>query len=45
MGGNEADAGVSMGRAKDITIMALDRAIRHAGDGGSVYDERGLLFL
>ena len=27
------------------TIMALDRAIRHAGDGGSVYDERGLLFL
>ena len=27
------------------TIMALDRAIRHTGDGGSVYDERGLLFL
>ncbi len=27
------------------TIMALDRAIRHVGDGGSVYDERGLLFV
>ena len=27
------------------TIMALERAIRHTGDGGSVYDERGLLFL
>ena len=27
------------------TIMALDRAIRHEGDGASVYDERGLLFL
>ena len=27
------------------TIMALDRAIRHEGDGASVYDERGLLFI
>ena len=27
------------------TIMALDRAIRHEGDGSSVYDERGLLFI
>ena len=27
------------------TIMALDRAIRHEGDGESVYDERGLLFV
>ena len=27
-------------------IMALDRAIRCGGnDGGSVYDERGILFL
>jgi phage terminase large subunit-like protein len=25
------------------TIMALDRAIRHGGGGGSVYDSRGLL--
>lgn len=27
------------------TIMALDRAIRHQGDGGSVYDQRGILVL
>lgn len=27
------------------TIMALDRAIRHEGDGASVYDERGLFFI
>ena len=28
------------------TIMALDRAIRCGNDeGGSVYDERGLLFI
>lgn len=27
------------------TIMALDRAIRHQGDGGSVYDSRGILVL
>ena len=27
------------------TIMALDRAIRHEGDGASIYDERGLLFI
>ncbi|MEG0372217.1 MAG: terminase TerL endonuclease subunit, partial [Clostridium sp.] len=27
------------------TIMALDRAIRHQGDGGSVYDNRGILIL
>ncbi len=27
------------------TIMALDRAIRHVGSGGSVYDGRGLLML
>lgn len=27
------------------TIMALDRAIRHEGDGASVYDGRGLLFI
>jgi phage terminase large subunit-like protein len=27
------------------TIMALDRAIRHEGEGGSVYDSRGLLQL
>ena len=28
------------------TIMALDRALRHNGDGGrSIYDERGLLVL
>ena len=27
------------------TIMALDRAIRHEGDGASVYDERGLLMI
>lgn len=28
------------------TIMALDRAIRNQGnDGGSVYDERGILIL
>ena len=27
------------------TIMALDRAIRHEGDGASVYDERGLLYI
>ena len=27
------------------TIMALDRAIRHGGATGSVYDERGLLFI
>ena len=26
-------------------IMALDRAIRHEGGSGSVYDERGLLFI
>ncbi len=26
-------------------IMALDRAIRHQGDGESVYDSRGLLFI
>ena len=25
------------------SIMALDRAIRNEGTGGSVYDERGLL--
>lgn len=25
------------------TIMALDRAIRHGGSTGSVYDERGIL--
>ncbi|GGE26929.1 hypothetical protein GCM10011510_05180 [Streptococcus himalayensis] len=24
-------------------IMGLDRCIRHQGDGGSVYDERGIL--
>ncbi len=27
------------------TIMALDRAIRNEGSGGSVYDERGILIL
>ena len=27
------------------TIMALDRAIRHQDDGGSVYDSRGILIL
>ena len=27
------------------TIMALDRAIRNEGNGGSVYDERGILVL
>lgn len=27
------------------TIMALDRAIRHKDDGGSVYDNRGILVL
>ncbi|MEG0387154.1 MAG: terminase TerL endonuclease subunit [Niameybacter sp.] len=27
------------------TIMALDRAIRHQGDSGSVYDQRGILVL
>ena len=27
------------------TIMALDRAIRHQGGGGSVYDSRGLIVL
>ena len=27
------------------TIMALDRAIRHGGSNGSVYDERGILML
>ena len=27
------------------TIMALDRAVRCGGNGGSVYDERGLLIL
>ena len=28
------------------TIMALDRALRNEGnDGGSVYDERGILIL
>ena len=27
------------------TIMALDRAIRHKDDDGSVYDNRGLLML
>ena len=27
------------------TIMALDRAIRHGGMSGSVYDERGLLVI
>ena len=26
-------------------IMGLDRALRHNGDGGSVYDDRGLLTL
>jgi hypothetical protein len=26
-------------------IMALDRSIRNKGDGGSVYDERGLLTI
>jgi phage terminase large subunit-like protein len=26
-------------------IMALDRAIRHEGTGGSVYDERGVLWV
>ena len=26
-------------------IMALDRCIRHESDQGSVYDERGILFL
>ena len=26
-------------------IMALDRCIRHEGDGASVYDERGLFVL
>lgn len=25
------------------SIMALDRCVRHEGDGGSVYDERGLI--
>ena len=27
------------------TIMALERAIRNQGGGGSVYDERGLVIL
>lgn len=28
------------------TIMGVDRAIRNQGDsGGSVYDERGVLFI
>lgn len=27
------------------TIMALDRAIRHEGNGGSVYEERWILIL
>ena len=27
------------------TIMALDRAIRHQGNGASVYDDRGILFI
>ena len=27
------------------TIMALDRAVKCAGDGGSVYDERGLFVI
>ncbi len=27
------------------TVMALDRAIRHQGEGGSVYDHRGLLSI
>ena len=27
------------------TIMALDRAIRHGGEGGSVYDHRGVMVL
>lgn len=27
------------------TIMALDRALRNDGNGGSVYDSRGLLVL
>ncbi len=26
-------------------VMALDRCVRNAGDTGSVYDERGILFL
>lgn len=26
-----------------VTIMALDRAIRHGGNTGSVYDESGIL--
>lgn len=26
-------------------VMALDRALKNQGNGGSVYDERGLLFL
>lgn len=26
-------------------IMALDRALRHHDDGGSIYDKRGLLIL
>ena len=27
------------------TIMALDRTLRHQGDGGGAYSERGLLIL
>jgi hypothetical protein len=27
------------------TIMALDRAIRNEGSGGSVYDDRGILII
>ena len=27
------------------TIMALDRALRHSDEGGSVYDHRGVLVL
>lgn len=27
------------------TVMALDRAIRHQNDGGSVYDRRGIILI
>ncbi|WP_407314887.1 hypothetical protein [Desulfosporosinus sp. SB140] len=26
-----------------VLIMALDRALRHQDDGGSIYDKQGLL--
>ena len=28
-----------------VTIMALDRALRHSAEGGSAYDHRGVLVL